>query len=152
MDKAYVFEEKTILDTLVASIRYKGRYDEMGHYIAELFKVVKGSANGPITALYYDSCFQADGADIEVCVAVKKPVTGKDVAALNLEGGRYICTVHVGPYETLSQAYEAMQKHIETNGLTVETPSREVYLKGPGMLLKGNPQKYMTEIQFKLKV
>ena len=137
MDKAYVFEEKVILDTLVASIRYRGKYDEMGHYIAELFKIVKSNAIGPITALYYDTSFQAENADIEVCVAVKKPVTGKDVAALNLEGGKFISTVHVGPYETLCDGYEAIQMYIEANDLAVETPSREVYLKGPVCFLKG---------------
>ena len=26
-------------------------------------------------------------------------------------------------------------------------PSREIYLKGPGMFFKGNPHKYVTEIQ-----
>lgn len=151
MQKEYVFEEKTILDTLVASIRYKGRYDEMGTYIAELFRVVKGNAIGPVTALYYDDCFKEEAADIEVCVAVKKPMTGKDVAALNLEGGKYITTTHVGPYETLREAYEAMGRYIREKGLAVELPSREVYVKGPGMFLKGNPQKYETEIMYRLK-
>lgn len=26
-------------------------------------------------------------------------------------------------------------------------PTREVYLKGPGMIFKGNPKNYLTEIQ-----
>ena len=26
-------------------------------------------------------------------------------------------------------------------------PSREIYLKGPGMIFRGNPKKYVTEIQ-----
>jgi len=26
-------------------------------------------------------------------------------------------------------------------------PTREVYLKGPGMIFKGNPRNYLTEIQ-----
>jgi hypothetical protein len=26
-------------------------------------------------------------------------------------------------------------------------PTREVYLQGPGMLFKGNPARYLTEIQ-----
>ena len=26
-------------------------------------------------------------------------------------------------------------------------PSREVYVKGPGMIFKGNPKNYLTEIQ-----
>ncbi len=151
MQKDYVFEEKTILDTLVASIRYNGCYDEMGPYISELFRVIKGNAIGPVTTLYYDNCFKEEAADIEICVAVKKPMTGKDVAALNLEGGKFITTVHVGPYETLCEAYEAMGNYIKEKGLAVELPSREVYVKGPGVFLKGNPQKYETEIMYRIK-
>ena len=26
-------------------------------------------------------------------------------------------------------------------------PTREIYKKGPGMIFKGNPKKYITEIQ-----
>jgi effector-binding domain-containing protein len=31
------------------------------------------------------------------------------------------------------------------------TPSREIYLKGPGMIFKGNPKNYLTEIQIFLE-
>ncbi|HBH0630399.1 TPA: AraC family transcriptional regulator, partial [Clostridioides difficile] len=31
------------------------------------------------------------------------------------------------------------------------TPWREVFIKGPGMLIKGNPDNYITEIIFPLK-
>jgi hypothetical protein len=30
-------------------------------------------------------------------------------------------------------------------------PTREVYLKGPGMIFKGNPKNYLTEIQIQVK-
>jgi effector-binding domain-containing protein len=36
---------------------------------------------------------------------------------------------------------------IESNGYKTSGPCREVYLKGPGLILKGNPANYLTEIQ-----
>jgi hypothetical protein len=30
-------------------------------------------------------------------------------------------------------------------------PPREVYVKGPGMIFKGNPKNYLTEIQLSFK-
>ena len=30
-------------------------------------------------------------------------------------------------------------------------PTREVYIKGPGLILKGNPKNYLTEIQMLLE-
>jgi hypothetical protein len=30
-------------------------------------------------------------------------------------------------------------------------PTREIYLKGPGMIFKGNPENYLTEIQIMIE-
>ena len=35
--------------------------------------------------------------------------------------------------------------------METQLPSREVYLKGPGMILRGNPKNYLTEIQIPVK-
>lgn len=150
MARSYEVREKTIEDMLVASIRYKGRYDQMGQYIGELFKVVKGAASGPMFALYHDETYMEEGADIEVCVPVKKQVSGKEVTCRTLPGGRYLSTLHVGPYEALCDGYKALSDYQAEKGLKTVQPSREVYLKGPGMLLKGNPEKYETELLYKL--
>jgi effector-binding domain-containing protein len=42
-------------------------------------------------------------------------------------------------------------EEIHARGLTAKVPSRELYVKGPGMIFKGNPQKYLTEIQVLLE-
>jgi effector-binding domain-containing protein len=36
---------------------------------------------------------------------------------------------------------------IHHKGYEPLTPSREIYHKGPGMIFKGNPRNYLTEIQ-----
>jgi hypothetical protein len=33
----------------------------------------------------------------------------------------------------------------------VSVPCREVYIKGPGMIFKGNPKNYLTEIQLMIE-
>lgn len=35
--------------------------------------------------------------------------------------------------------------------LRLQMPFREVFIKGPGMILKGNPEKYITEILFPIE-
>jgi effector-binding domain-containing protein len=37
--------------------------------------------------------------------------------------------------------------YLREKGYTATLPTREIYLKGPGMIFKGNPKKYLTEIQ-----
>jgi effector-binding domain-containing protein len=37
---------------------------------------------------------------------------------------------------------------LKQKSYTVVGPPREIYIKGPGMIFRGNPKKYLTEIQF----
>lgn len=150
MAKTSAVNIKEVTPIRVACIRYKGRYDEMGHYIGELFKVVKGNAAGPIMALYHDEGYLEEGADIEVCVPVKKDVAGKDVTVKTLDGGKFASAVHAGPYEQISDSYKVIVDFMQEKGIRTAVPSREIYVKGPGILLKGNPEKYETEILMKV--
>jgi effector-binding domain-containing protein len=54
-------------------------------------------------------------------------------------------TIHKGSYESISGAYNAMGKWIETNGYQIVGPPREIYLTDPS---KTKPSEYVTEIQF----
>ncbi|WP_395014644.1 GyrI-like domain-containing protein [Robinsoniella peoriensis] len=66
---------------------------------------------------------------------------GKNIRSKQLPG-----TMHTGSYEGLHRAYKALLDYAREKGYTCITPSREVYHKGPGMIFKGNPNKYVTEI------
>jgi effector-binding domain-containing protein len=37
-------------------------------------------------------------------------------------------------------------------GLKMQIPTREIYVKGPGMIFKGNPNNYLTEIQIPVQI
>ena len=37
--------------------------------------------------------------------------------------------------------------YLKQKGYKATAPSREIYLKGPGMIFRGNPKNYLTEIQ-----
>ncbi len=59
--------------------------------------------------------------------------------------------LHRGPYDGIGRSYEKIFAHINENGQKALVPSREIYLKGPGMIFKGNPKRYLTEIQVMLE-
>jgi effector-binding domain-containing protein len=58
-----------------------------------------------------------------------------------------VALIHKGPYEQLGHSYGRITRYIKEKGYTIISPTREVYLKGPGMIFKGNPMNYLTEIQ-----
>jgi effector-binding domain-containing protein len=47
----------------------------------------------------------------------------------------------------MGRSYAVILKYVKDKGYRVAMPTREVYLKGPGMIFKGNPRNYLTEIQ-----
>jgi DNA-binding transcriptional MerR regulator len=142
----YQIEEKEIAPVLVASIRYKGKYSDVGKYFGTLYKAVKGDTAGPLIQLYHDAEYMEDGADLELCVPTKKKVSHPDVTAQTLPAVKAICTTHVGSYEKLHNAYKALTDYANERGLSMVTPSREIYVKGPGMVFRGNEDNYITEI------
>lgn len=143
---------KEIPDQLVAGVRYKGRYDQIGGAYKKIYKAVGFNVSGKPGALYYDEEFKEEGADIEAIIPIKKKIkkdiSKGDVSARVISGGKAYCITHVGPYDRLHQTYKKIMDHLVTMGVEYQHPSREVYLKGPGMIFKGNPEKYVTEIQF----
>ena len=141
-------EEKTVPAMLIAGIRMKGKYGEVGPLFGKLCRGAGGAVAGPPMTIYYDMEYKENDADFEACVPLKKK---KEIAGANvreLAGGKCVTLLHKGPYEELHGSYERIMKYIKEKGYQVTAPPREVYRKGPGMIFRGNPKKYVTEIQF----
>ena len=151
-EKAMNYEvvKKDYPSILVASIRFKGKYSDCGKYLGKIFGAAKSKVCGTPFCCYYDSDYKEDDADIEACVPVKDSVTGEGITSKRLAAINAISTTHVGSYETISSAYKALSDYAKENSLTFKTPSREIYIKGPGMIFKGNTNKYVTEVVFEI--
>jgi DNA-binding transcriptional MerR regulator len=139
--------EKSVAPMLVAGVRMKGRYSDCGKGFAKIGRSFGRRINGPAMLLHYDTEYKEDDADFEACMPVKqsKSVDGVDVR--QLPGCTCVCLTHHGPYDQMGPSYEKVIKYVKDRGYSIVSPTREVYLKGPGMIFKGNPRKYVTEIQ-----
>ena len=82
---------------------------------------------------------------------IRKGKAVEGIAVRELPGGRCIALLHKGPYEELARSYGKIMAFIKEKGYEIVMPTREVYLKGPGMILRGNPKNYLTEIQMLIK-
>lgn len=146
---------KEIPDMLIASIRFKGKYQDITPVFGSLFKNIGRYCNGAPFSLYYDSGYKEDEADIEACVPVRTmvemTVSNDGIKCRKLTGGKAVTTIHKGPYETIGQSYQLLFDHINENKRQIRLPNREVYLKGPGMILPRSPKKFITEIQMLLE-
>lgn len=100
---------------------------------------------------YYDEeCMEQ--ADMELCLPTKKQIATTNVNCKYLPAIKAVCTTHYGSYEMLHLAYKALFNYVNEHGIAVITPFREIYVKSPGMVFKGNPQNYVTKILFPYKI
>lgn len=142
----YEVNEKKLGAQLVIAIRYKGAYDECGKYMGELFKNAKGQNQGEAFNMYYDEGYE-EVADVEVCLPMKKEVRVKgNISTKTLPEVEGISVMHIGPYDQIGGAYQALSDYASKKGYELGVPCREYYIKGPGMFFKGNPNKYVTEV------
>jgi DNA-binding transcriptional MerR regulator len=148
-DKAtFQIEEKDVPAMCIAGVRMKGKYEDCGKGFALLGRRVGRYACGKPMNLYYDGEYREDDADMEPCFPVIPTAkSSPDIVIRELPGGRCVSLLHKGPYDQLGRSYEKLFAHIEKQGYRTLLPSREVYLKGPGMIFRGNPAKYLTELQ-----
>ena len=142
---------KEIPEILIASIRFKGKYQDVSEAFRNLFKNYGRYCNGAPFSLYYDNDYKEDDADIEACVPVKTVVESEGIKCRKLAGGKAVTVIHHGPYETLGQSYQLIFDYLNENHRQISIPYREVYLKGPGLILPRSPKKFVTEIQVLLE-
>ncbi|WP_027626370.1 GyrI-like domain-containing protein [Clostridium lundense] len=147
----YKVEIKYIEPIRVAVMRYKGHVMEASKVFPNVFKAIRGKANGAPFFSYYKVDQETKIGEMELCVPTAETPNGNGVTIKEIPRIKAVCVTHVGPYETMQQAYEAIQGYAQENNLALQFPIREVFIKGPGMIIKGNPNKYITEILFPLK-
>jgi effector-binding domain-containing protein len=143
----FAIEERDVAPILVAGVPMKGRYSEMGPVFGTLCKRLGRRIAGKPLCLYYDGEYREEDANFEPCVPVRKRVEADGISVRELPAARCVTLVHRGPYEELRCSYARALAYAKERGYEVTLPTREVYLKGPGMIFRGNPMKYLTEIQ-----
>ncbi len=140
-------QEKDISEQTIVSVRWKGKYSQTGKMIGQAARQAGRFIRGAPFNLYHDLEYKEDDADIESCFPVgglpEKPVKAVRV----LPGGKCLSLIHKGPYEQIGLSYKRIFAYLEGKSYRAISPVREIYLKGPGMIFRGNPKNYLTEIQ-----
>lgn len=147
----YEIEIRDIEPIRVAYIRYHGIATEANKGFPKVFQSVRGKTNGAPFFNYLSMNLETKTGDMELCVPTAEVPAGNGIEIKEMPRIKAVCVTHIGSYETLNNAYAAIDKYAVENSLKLVPPFREVFIKGPGMMLKGNPDKYVTEILFPIK-
>lgn len=146
-------ETKELGDQPIVGIRLTSSMADIGMNTGNSYGTIFGYLGktgsppaGPPFTLYYDEEMKEEGFDMEVVVPVAAELPGEgDVKGRVLQGGKFVSTMHMGPYEEIGSAYERLLAWARENGFEPTVPSREVYLVGPDNP-EANPSEYRTEV------
>ncbi len=144
-------QEKDVESVLIAGIRMKGKYSDCGKGFAKIGKACGRHIRGKPFNLYYDGEYREEDADLEACFPIRKRVDAEGISVRELQGGHCVTLLHRGPWYELGRSYAKIMDYVKQKDYEALLPYREVYLKGPGMIFRGNPKKYLTEIQILVK-
>lgn len=144
----YQIEIRDIEPIRVAYMKYKGIATKANKIFPNVFKSIMGKTNGAPFFSYLSINPQTKIGDMELCVPTEVIPNGSGVEVKELPRIKAVCVTHVGSYEMLFHAYAIIDEYAKQNKLILAPPFREIFIKGPGILIKGNPDKYITEIQF----
>ena len=147
----YKIEIKDVEPIRVAVMSYKGAVKGASKIFPNVFKSIQGKNNGA-PFIYYHVVDQETGiGEMELCVPTAQTPNGNGITVKDIPRVKAISVTHIGPYESMQGAYQTIDCYAAENKLILQPPFREVFIKGPGMILKGNPKKYITEILFPFK-
>ena len=88
---------------------------------------------------------RANDRDVDAGIVIDREVpSGDGITCGYLSSGVHAMTLHVGPYDALSKAYEALFEWIQNNGKEATGPPFEFYVNDPGCV--DSPDLYETEV------
>lgn len=134
----------------LASVRRDIEQTEIGQWVDEAlqtigpaFGVAGTEPGGPPVCVYHT---WSDGRTLcEVGIPLDHPVPGLDHTTI--EAGPSAVTMHVGPYDRLTEAHEAIRTWLEQEGRTAGDLAYEVYLDDPSVTA---PEAVRTEVVWPL--
>ncbi len=117
-------------------------YGALMQYLGELGEQPAGMPY----AAYFNMDMQ--NLDLEIGFPVAHKIAGKgEIQPSEFPGGKLASTVHIGPYDQVGPAYDALMKWIGAQGYQAAEVAYEIYYSGP----ETPPHEIKTEILFPLK-
>ncbi|MGH1488963.1 MAG: helix-turn-helix domain-containing protein [Acidimicrobiales bacterium] len=103
---------------------------------------------GPPFVRYIDQspAFVTVEAGVPLAEPAPEPPSDAGISAGSIPAASVATTIHKGPYETLGEAYVALDRWMDDQGVAAAGPSWEVYLTDPAEV--PDPAEWLTEINW----
>ena len=116
----YKIEIKNIEPIRVAFMGYKGAVSGASKVFPSLFRAIQGKVNGAPFFCYYEMNQETKMGEMELCVPTAETPKSNGVTVKNMPQVKAVCVTHVGSYETMYYAYEAIKNYAQENNLSLQ--------------------------------
>lgn len=150
---SYACEIKDQPERPTLSVRTRAAVQDLPQLFGQTFGALMQYMNeigeqpvGEPFAAYYNLDMQ--NLDIEIGFPVSKPLPDRgDIKSGALPAGKYASTMNIGPYNTVSAAYEALTQYVKENDCEPTGVAYEFYFSGP----ETPPEEIRTQVVLSLK-
>ncbi|MFP4385141.1 MAG: MerR family transcriptional regulator [Spirochaetia bacterium] len=138
-------EETVINLPALGVIPFKGKYSDIGNYFHRLYRKIGRYTKGKPYAFYYKMEYTESDMEMEAAVELTRKITAEGIDYRSILNRRAVKIIHEGPYGSQGAAYMKLFSYCRTVGRAPVPPIIEHFLKGPGRILRGNQNSYLTE-------
>ena len=118
---------KELEEVLVAQMRIHGKVSDLADVFSKLHRAVGNSVAGNPIVIHYWGVSDEDGHDMDVCLPLKKDVSGTDITVTKLPKEDAMTIMHRGPYSEIGSSYRKTTRHTYERGHPIAESTREVY-------------------------
>lgn len=145
----YTIEEKTLIAQPIAYQKGSGSIGEipkvLSSILPEVMKYIQDKDGQPAGPPFTHYLSMGETIELEAGIPLREPIQASgDVLVGALPGGKVLRTEHIGPYDKLSAAYQALARYVEEHDLNAGETMWEYYWTDPGE--EPDPEKWRTEI------
>ena len=107
-----------------------------------------GQMTGPATGLYYTWDMENNSTDMAAAVPVAATVKNPATQMISIPAGKALLIEHLGAYDKLGEAHEAMDAYINSTSAQIKPPAIEEYITDPST--EPDTSKWLTKIYYLL--
>lgn len=150
-------QKKEVQEETVIFMQHAGSYDEIGRVYRELYEWarennVKVKGNGFTIFIRPPNEVDSASALFEVCIPVESaPSTDARVEVKSVPRCTVAYVTVKGPYDQVPAHYTEMLAWLSAEGWEIAGAPREVYIRRPDSHGRGDPEEFLTEIQFPIR-
>jgi len=127
------------------SHKFYGTYEQIGDAFSTLYRQYGRFVLGKPYAFYSELGYSGELQNLQAVVEVEGQANLKSGKTEHYPKTRALKIVHPGPYGTQGSSYVQLFTYCRNHGLEIKLPVVEHFIKGPGMIFRGDPGRYKTE-------